>query len=98
MEFSGFEWDAANRAKCQKHGVAIAAIESLFLRGVRILPDAGHSQKELRYRAIGRTEQGRAVFVVFTMRRSKGDLFIRPISARYMHKKEVKHYAETYKA
>ncbi|HEY0281461.1 MAG TPA: BrnT family toxin [Rhizomicrobium sp.] len=97
MEFSGFDWDAANRTKCQKHGVTIAAIESLFLRGVMILPDAGHSQKELRYRAIGHTEQGRAVFVVFTMRRSKGELLIRPISARTMHKKETEHYAETYK-
>ena len=97
MEFSGFDWDAANRTKCQKHGVTIAAIESLFLRGVMILPDAGHSQRELRYRAIGHTEEDRTVFVVFTMRRSKGELLIRPISARYMHKKEAEHYAETTK-
>lgn len=98
MEFSGFDWDAANRTKCQKHGVTVAAIEDLFLRGVTILPDAGHSQKELRFRAIGYTEQGRAVFVVFTMRGRKGELLIRPISARYMHKKEAAHYAKTYKA
>jgi uncharacterized protein len=97
MEFSGFDWDGANRTKCQKHGVTIAAIESLFLRGVMILPDTGHSQKELRYRAIGYTGQERAVFVVFTMRRRAGERFIRPISARYMHKKEADHYAETYK-
>ena len=77
--------------------MTIAAVESLFLRGVMILPDAGHSQKELRYRAIGHAEQDRAVFVVFTMRRSKGELLIRPISARYMHKKEAAHYAETTK-
>ena len=97
MEFSGFDWDAANRTKCQKHGVTIAAIESLFLRGVMILPDTEHSQKEFRFRAIGRTEQERAIFVVFTMRRRAGERFIRPISARYMHKKEVEHYAKTYK-
>jgi uncharacterized DUF497 family protein len=31
------------------------------------------------------------------MRRRAGERFIRPISARYMHKKEVEHYAKTYK-
>jgi len=62
-----------------------------------ILPDTEHSQKEFRFRAIGRTEQERAIFVVFTMRRRAGERFIRPISARYMHKKEVEHYAKTYK-
>ena len=97
MEFSGFDWDAANRAKRQKHGVTIAVIESLFLRGVLILPDAGHSQKEPRFLAIGRSGEGRAVFVVFTMRRQGDERLIRPISARYMHKKEAAHYAETYK-
>ena len=97
MEFSGFDWDAANRTKCQKHGVTIAVIESLFLRGVMILPDIEHSQREFRFRAIGHTEQDRAVFVVFTMRRRAAERFIRPISARYMHKKEVEHYEKTYK-
>ena len=96
MEFSGFDWDNANRTKCQKHGVTVAAIERLFQRGLVILPDVGHSQKELRLRAIGRTEQDRAVFVVFTMRRRAGERLIRPISARYMHKKEAEHYAKTY--
>jgi uncharacterized DUF497 family protein len=31
MKFDGFDWDSGNRAKCQKHGVSIAEIESLFL-------------------------------------------------------------------
>ena len=26
----GFDWDAGNRAKCQKHGVSVAAIEGMF--------------------------------------------------------------------
>jgi len=98
MEFSGFDWDDANRTKCQNHGVSIAAIESVFFQGVMILPDAMHSQKEPRYRAIGRTDKGRAVFVVFTMRGHAGERMLRPISARYMHRKEVQHYEETYKA
>jgi uncharacterized DUF497 family protein len=34
----------------------------------------------------------RAIFVVFTLRRRGDDILIRPISARYMHDKEVKSY------
>ena len=37
MEFAGFNWDAGNRKKCQKHGVSIAEIESVFSRPVVIL-------------------------------------------------------------
>jgi len=89
MDFAGFDWDDGNRTKCEKHGVAAATIEGLFERPVLILPDAIHSVAERRFKAIGKAEDGRLVFVVFTLRR--GGL-IRPISARYMHKKEADHY------
>jgi uncharacterized DUF497 family protein len=92
MEFSGFDWDQGNRSKCQKHGVSPSAIEGLFAGPVAILPDVEHSESEHRFRAIGRTKQGRAVFVVFTLRRGDDGLLIRPISARYMHDKEVQSY------
>lgn len=65
---AGFEWDAGNREKCSKHGVSVAEIEALFVRKVMVLPDEAHSARERRYRAIGRTEEGRYVFVVFTLR------------------------------
>jgi uncharacterized DUF497 family protein len=45
-----------------------------------------------RFRAIGRTEKGRGVFIIFTLRRKGDELLIRPISARYMHKKEIEAY------
>ncbi len=89
LQANGFDWDRANRAKCEKHGLSVADIESLFARPLAILPDAAHSQRENRFRAIGRTEKGRGVFMVFTLRRKSEDLLIRPISARYMHKKEI---------
>jgi hypothetical protein len=92
MEFVGFEWDDHNRAKCQKHGIPIDAIEAAFQRGMMVLPDEAHSGTEQRFRAIGRDKAGRALFVVFTLREQGTDRFIRPISARYMHKKEVEHY------
>lgn len=92
MEFSGFDWDRGNRTKCRKHGLSVAAIESVFRGAVAILPDSAHSLHEPRYRAIGRTAEGRPVFIVFTLRRRRGDVLIRPISARYMHIKEVQAY------
>lgn len=96
MEFSGFDWDEANRRKCQKHGLSIAEIESLFGGSVVILPDAEHSQAERQFRAIGRTSRGRPVFVVFTERGEGQRMNIRPISARYMHRGEASNYEKTY--
>ncbi len=71
MEFSGFDWDSGNLEKCRKHGVATEVIEGLFDRPVAILPDEAHSQTEQRFRAIGKTAEARAVFVVFTLRHPK---------------------------
>jgi uncharacterized DUF497 family protein len=50
-----------------------------------------HSRKQ-RMRAIGKTRSGRYVFLVFMPRTIHGRTLIRPISARYMHKKEIDHY------
>lgn len=90
MEFSGFDWDEGNLAKCGRHGVSRQAVETLFNQPLALFADPAHSRKEQRFRAIGRTA-GRHVFVVFTLRRSG---LIRPISARYMHAKEIRAYEE----
>jgi uncharacterized protein len=92
LEANGFDWDRGNLAKCKKHGLSVAVIESLFNRPLAIFPDAAHSQHESRFRALGRTGKGRSVFIVFTFRRRGDETLIRPISARYMHKKEIKAY------
>jgi hypothetical protein len=89
---AAFDWDHGNSAKCQKHGVTRASIESCFARPVVVLPDESHSQIEERLRAIGRDESGRHVFIVFTVRTSGRLSVIRPISARYMHAKEIAQY------
>ena len=89
---SGFDWDDGNRAKCQKHGLSAAEIEALFDRPLLIVPDQAHSQDERRLRAIGKTARGRSVFLVFTIRERGGQRLIRPITARYMHRKEVTTY------
>jgi len=41
---------------------------------------------------VGRDSHGRAMFVAFTMREQTDRLLIRPISARYMHRKEIENY------
>ncbi|HEX9326245.1 MAG TPA: BrnT family toxin [Reyranella sp.] len=70
----------------------MAAIESLFAKSIAILPDPQHSAREKRLKAIGFTAEGRAAFLIFTVRRRRGHRLIRPISARYMHAKEVRAY------
>lgn len=90
MEFDGFDWDAGNTAKCQKHGVSTADIETLFSGELRVGPDP--YPVEGRFRAVGRTSGGRAVFIVFTWRLTDGKRLLRPISARFMHKKEIDAY------
>jgi uncharacterized DUF497 family protein len=74
--------------ECEKHGLSVAVIEDVFKGLLAILPDAMHSQQENRFSAIGRTNKGRGIFVIFTFRRKGEELLIRPISALYMHKKE----------
>ncbi len=92
MQVAGFDWDKGNRFKCRRHGVSQTAIESMFRCTVAVLPDPLHSKSEERFKAIGKSHDGRWVFIVFTMRARRGKRLVRPISARYMHKKEVDHY------
>ncbi|MBM3727096.1 MAG: BrnT family toxin [Acidobacteria bacterium] len=92
MRVSGFDWDDGNRLKCQKHGVSVAEIESMFRNNPRVAPDLKHSSAEDRLIAVGRTPAGRSLFVAFTLRTMNKRRFIRPVSARYMHAKEVTAY------
>jgi len=89
---AGFDWDRGNREKCRRHGVSIREIESAFEKPIAVVPDPAHSRAEERFIAIGTTPDGRHVFVVFTLRSRDGATLIRPITARYMHRKEVDYY------
>ena len=94
MDFSvaGFEWDEGNWPKCGKHGVSREVIEALFRIGPAVYADPEHSLQEQRLRAIGKTEAGKWVLIAFTLRRRGAESFVRPISARYIHQREVEHY------
>lgn len=83
-----FDWDEGNRAKVQKHGLSVAEIEAFFRAEPKVAPDAALSVDEARFIAVGRAGSGRPAFVAFCWR---GDR-IRPISARYMHDREVRRY------
>ena len=88
-----FDWDNGNSAKCEKHGLTRFLIEAMFRAGVRVAPDPEHSSlAEQRFIAVGRTSEGRPAFVAFCWRDGR----IRPISARYMHAREVARYAAAF--
>lgn len=46
VRVAGFDWDEANRNKCESHGVAAAIIEALFRQPLAIMPDPAHSRAE----------------------------------------------------
>lgn len=83
---TGFDWDEGNRDKNWiRHQVTTAECEQVFFnQPLLVLPNIRHSQQEIRYYALGQTDAGRKLFVVFTMRGS----LLRVISARDMSRKE----------
>ncbi len=86
----GFDWDAGNNEKnWNKHGVSTGECEELFFnQPLVVAEDAGHSQREERFFALGHADGGRMLFVVFTIRGA----LVRVISARDMSRKERKVY------
>jgi uncharacterized DUF497 family protein len=70
----------------------LAEIETLLSSDPGVAPDPDHSAQEDRFIAVGRNAAGRPLFVAFTFRLRDGQRLIRPVSARYMHKKEIAGY------
>ena len=90
MKVAGIQWDPGNWPKCGKHGVSKGEIE-IVLRTMTIrIPDPNPGEQ--RYRTAKTLPNGRTVFVVYTHRTDAGRLNLRPISARYMHSKEIDSY------
>jgi hypothetical protein len=89
---SRFQWDEGNSDKnWRRHQVTQPEAEQVFFnRPVLVADDPGHSAKETRYFALGRTAAGRLLSVVFTIR---GEL-LRVISARPMSRRERTFYGE----
>jgi len=88
----GFEWDAGNARKNEKHGVTSSEAEQVFFnQPLLLLEDEKHSQAEPRFHALGVTHAARKLHITFAVRGSK----IRVISARDMHRKERTIYDQT---
>ena len=93
MNVAGIDWDEGNWPKCGKHGLSRTEIEDVLAGTLAVMPDL--YPDEPRMRAIGKTAAGRHVFVVFMLREIDQQTRLRPISARYMHQKEIAHYEGT---
>jgi len=91
-DVNGFEWDAWNINKnWEKHKVSHLECEEVFFNEPFIVQkDRAHSEEEIRYFTLGRTNSGRLLFIVFTIRKDK----IRVISARDMTRKESMRYEQ----
>jgi len=85
-----FEWDEGNAGKnWERHGVADFECEEVFfIQPLIVRRDTGHSQREARWVALGRTARDRKLFIAFTVRQAR----IRVISARDMTRREGKAY------
>jgi len=91
--FSDFDWDEGNsRKNLFKHGFTCEEIEAVFRRGLRWGHDPDHSNEEERFLGRGYDDRGRVVAVAFTFRLIDGKRHVRPISVRYMHRKEVERH------
>ena len=90
FQCTGFEWDKANSQKIWlKHHATPSECEQIFFHHPLVVADdTRHSHEEDRYYALGQTDTGRSLFVVFTIRRT----LIRVISARDMNRKERRVY------
>lgn len=86
----GFDWDRGNSGKNQrKHDVSDSECEQVFFNDPLIGgSDSVHSTGEPRFYVLGRTDAGREVFVVGTIREHR----IRVISARDMTERELEVY------
>jgi len=82
----GFDWDDGNLLKnWEKHAVSASECEQVFFNQPLVTsPDTGHSSHEARFYTLGKSDSGKYLFIVFTVKNQ----LIRVISARDMNRKE----------
>lgn len=90
-KINGFDWDARNARKNEKHGVLMAEAEQVFFNTpLLVLEDRSHSSQEPRFHVLGRTDELRLLHITFTLRFEAEK--VRVISARDMHRQERAFY------
>ena len=94
MEFDfsrveGFEWDVGNLTKNPtKHQISNEEAEEIFFREPWVAEASRPGDRELRWAALGRSERGRILRIVFTVRARR----LRVNSARAANRKETLDY------
>jgi len=90
LQCTGFDWDEANGLKAwERHRVSAMECEQVFFNLPLVAGhDEKHARTETRYFVLGRTDAGRRLFVVVTLRED----LLRVVSARNMSRKERKVY------
>ena len=90
VKCTGFDWDNGNLSKnWEKHKVAYWECEQIFFnRPLVAARDEKHSNHEIGFYALGKTDLNRKLFVVFTIRNK----LVRIISAKDMSRKEKQEY------
>jgi uncharacterized DUF497 family protein len=83
-----FDWDEMNRLKVEAHGVSTSEYEQAFLR--RHVAEQKLVALERRKIAVGKTEAGRVLILIYTIRRGK----VRPITAYESRKARAKWQAK----
>lgn len=88
-DITEFIWDEANILHIARHNVLPEEAEDAFFDTDNILDeDSKHSTIEERFIIIGKTQTGRILYQVFTIREHK----IRVISSRDINRKEIHLY------
>ena len=89
-DFEGFDWTGGNAEKnWDGHQVSPLEAEQVFFNSPLLAgEDDTHSQHEKRFFALGQTDEGRELFIAFTIRGTK----LRVVSARDMSRRERKVY------
>lgn len=87
-----FDWDKGNEAKnWETYSVKKTEAEQVFFNHPLLVLDTYSQNDEKRFLALGVTNNGRSLTIIFTIRKKK---LIRVISARDMSRKERKAYEE----
>ncbi len=86
-----FEWDNGNLLKSLiKHGITQQESEQVFTHSYLLEIDEIHSSNEIRFKLLGKTDDAKVLYIVFTTRKDK----IRIVSARKADKREREIYAK----
>ena len=87
----GFDWDKGNAEKnwLRHHVTSLECEQVFFNKPLVVVSDEAHSHGENRFYALGQSDMGRLLFVVYCVRKR----LIRVISARGMTRREREAYA-----